>query len=70
MTLTGAASARLLTALCEPDVIHGRAADWRSVVAATAGERLPDAQGALIRAACENLAGAYAAIDQGRRRPV
>ncbi len=70
MTLTGAASARLLTALCEPDVIHGRAADWRSVVAATAGERLPDAQGALIRAACENLAGAYAAIDQGRRRAV
>ena len=41
---------------------HGRAA--------TAGERLPDAQGALIRAACENLAGAYAAIDQGRRRPM
>ena len=70
MAFTGAASARLLTALCEPDMVHGRAADWRSVVAATAGERLPDAQGALIRAACENLAGAYAAIDQGRRRAV
>lgn len=68
MAFTGAASARLLAALCEPDVVHGRAADWRAVVAATAGERLPDAQGALIRAACENLAGAYAVIDNGRRR--
>lgn len=68
MALTGAASARLLSALCETDVVHGRAADWRAVVATVAGERLPDAQGALIRAACENLAGAYAAIDNGRRR--
>ncbi len=68
MAFTGAASARLLAALCEPDIVHGRVADWRSVVAAIAGERLPDAQGALIRAACENLAGAYAAIDAGRGR--
>jgi hypothetical protein len=68
MALTGAASARLLTALCEADVVAGRAADWRAVVVAAAGERLPDAQGALIRAACENLAGAYAALDRGRRQ--
>lgn len=70
LTLSGAASARLLAALCEADVVLGRSADWRSVVESTAGERLPDAQGALIRTACENLAGAYAAIDRGRIRPI
>jgi hypothetical protein len=68
LTLSGVASARLLTALCEADVVLGRSADWRAVVESAAGERLPDAQGALVRAACENLAGAYAALDRGRRR--
>ncbi len=65
--LAGPASARLLSALCEPDIIHGRGADWRDVVARETTERLPDAQGAILRVACENLAGAYAVVDRGRR---
>lgn len=68
LALAGPASARLLLALCEDDVALGRAADWRCVVAAHTAERLPDAQGAVLRAACENLAGAYAAMDRGRGR--
>jgi hypothetical protein len=67
LALAGAASARLLVALCEPDVVLGRAADWRAVVARETGETLADAQGAILRMACENLAGAYRALDQGRR---
>jgi hypothetical protein len=68
LTRSGAASARLLVALCEPAVISGRGADWREVVARVTGERLPDAQGAILRVACENLAGAYlAARGQSRR---
>jgi hypothetical protein len=35
------------------------------VVERESGERLADAQGAVLRAACENLAGAYAALDRG-----
>ena len=57
----GSSSARLLVGLCEPEVIEGRGADWREVVARITGERLPDAQGAILRVACENLAGAYMA---------
>ena len=63
----GSASARLLVGLCEPAVIEGRGADWRDVVARITGERLPDAQGAILRVACENLAGAYLAARGGRR---
>jgi hypothetical protein len=67
----GALSARLLAALCEPDVILGRAADWRAIVERETGETLADAQGAILRMACENLAGAYgmtdrSAVDLGR----
>lgn len=65
----GAASARLLVALCEPAVIAGRGADWRDVVVRLTGERLPDAQGAIVRVACENLAGAYIAARAARRPP-
>jgi hypothetical protein len=61
--LTGPASARLLKALCEGDAAIP--ADWRAVVERESGERLADAQGAVLRAACENLAGAYAALDRG-----
>ena len=64
----GPASARLLVALCEPAVIEGRGADWRDVVARVTGERLPDAQGAILRVACENLAGAYVAARAARQR--
>ncbi|MDQ2861043.1 MAG: hypothetical protein M3T55_10045, partial [Pseudomonadota bacterium] len=49
-------------------VVLGRTADWRAVVARESAERLPDAQGAVLRAACENLAGAYAAMDRGREK--
>ena len=65
---TGPASARLLAALCEGDVVLGRASDWRAVVAAQTGETLPDAQGALLRMACENLAGAYAQLAREARQ--
>lgn len=68
LNLAGAASARLLAALCEPDIILGRGVDWRQVVAREADERLPDAQGAILRTACENLAGAYTRLDRERRR--
>jgi hypothetical protein len=62
----GAVSARLLAALCEPDVVLGRAADWRAVVERETGERLADAQGAILRMACENLAEAYGMTDRTR----
>jgi hypothetical protein len=62
---TGRASAQLLRGLCEADVVLGRAQPWRAVVADLTGETLPDAQGAALRAACENLAGAYASVDRG-----
>ncbi|HEY2050456.1 MAG TPA: hypothetical protein VGH03_14020 [Caulobacteraceae bacterium] len=68
LELSGAASARLLSALCEAAVVEGRADDWRAVVERETGERLADAQGAALRAACENLAGAYRLFDGRRRR--
>jgi hypothetical protein len=65
LRLSGAASAALLAALCEADVVLGRSGDWRAVVLRETGETLPDAQGAILRAACENLAGAYRTLDRG-----
>ena len=67
LALAGASSARLLAALCEPDVVLGRSIEWRAVVLRETGERLPDAQGAILRVSCENLAGAYARVDKARR---
>ncbi len=64
--LAGPSSARLLAALCEPDLVMGRTADWRAVVERETGESLADAQGAILRMACENLAGAYAIMDRTR----
>ena len=64
LTRAGPASAALLSALCEADVVLGRAEDWRAVVAHQTGERLADAQGAVLRAACENLAGAYRSLSR------
>jgi hypothetical protein len=64
----GQASARVLAALCEPDVVLGRSADWRAVVERETGESLPDAQGAILRMACENLAGAYGSLDRDHGR--
>ncbi len=65
LTRAGPASARLLSALIEADVVLGRPADWREVVSRETGERLPDAQAATLRAACENLAGAYGMVGRG-----
>ena len=67
LSLAGDLSARVLAALCEADVVLGRAADWRGAVARQTGETLPDAQGAVLRMACENLAGAYRRLDRIRR---
>lgn len=66
LSLAGPANARLLGALCEPEVVLGRATDWRAVVKRETGEGLSDAQGAILRMACENLAGAYEMIDRRR----
>jgi hypothetical protein len=66
LSLAGPANARLLGALCEPEVVLGRATDWRAVVKRETGEGLSDAQGAILRMACENLAGAYDMVDRRR----
>lgn len=68
LRLAGASSAALLSALVEGESVLGRADDWRAVVRRITGESLADAQGAVLRAACENLAGAYAALDRERAR--
>lgn len=68
LKLSGVASAGLLAALAEAEAALGRPADWRATVARLTGETLADAQGAVLRSACENLAGAYAALDRERRR--
>jgi hypothetical protein len=66
LSLAGTVSARLLAALCEPAMVQGRVADWRVIVARETGETLADAQGAILRMACESLAGAYARLDRDR----
>jgi hypothetical protein len=65
---SGPASARLLSALCEAGAALGPPTGWRTLVRRETGETLPDAQAAVLRGACENLAGAYAIIDRGRGR--
>ena len=67
LALAGPATSRLLEALCEPDVILGRAADWRAVIERETGERLADGQSAVLRIACENLVGAYDLLDRRDR---
>ncbi len=67
LRLTGPASAHLLSALAEAETALGHAADWRAVVQRLTGETLADAQGAVLRAACDNLAGAYLALDREKR---
>ncbi len=67
--LAGPASAGLLGALCETGAVRGLELDWREVVLAQTGERLADAQTAVLRAATENLAGAYALLDRRPRTP-
>ena len=61
LSRAGPITARLLVALVEPEVVGGRSIAWREIVARETGETLPDAQGAVLRIACENLAEAYGA---------
>jgi hypothetical protein len=67
LSRTGASSARLLLALIEPDAALGKKADWRTIVERETGETLADAQAGVLRAACVNLAAAYADLDRSRR---
>jgi hypothetical protein len=60
---TGAVSASLLLALIEG---QGPGLAWREVVARASGEVLADAQSAVVRQACENLAAAYASVCRER----
>lgn len=63
LSRTGTASARLLLALIEPDAALGQGVAWRAVVERETGERLADAQAGALRAACVNLAEAYAELE-------
>lgn len=63
---TGAGSASLLLALIEGSAGLGVRGGWREVVAAVCGETLADAQSAVVRQACENLAAAYASAWRAR----
>lgn len=65
---TGPVGASLLIALSEPVIVHGRSIDWRAVVRRVTGELNPVAQTARVRDACENLMGAYSAIDRQPRQ--
>lgn len=62
LALAGPANARLLLALCESGAALGREANWRTLVERETGERLADAQGAVLRVACDNLAEALAIL--------
>jgi hypothetical protein len=70
LALAGPANARLLLALCESDAALGRDADWRTLVERETGERLADAQSAILRAACNNLAEALAILHRRGARLV
>lgn len=61
--LVGPRGAALIRPLCEIATVT---ADWRAVIVSVTGERLPDAQGALLRFVCDELAAAYAELDRGR----
>ena len=63
LRLAGGGSARILRALIEPMVIHGAIIAWRGAVQAVTGEKDRNAQGAVVRGACENLALAYREMD-------
>lgn len=67
--MTGAHSWAILQALIErPAIMGDNLNNWRAVVQDLTGEHNHMAQGALVKAAAMNLAGAYSAIDQGERR--
>lgn len=68
LTRSGGASARLLDAVISAEAGLGPACHWRAAVEQVSGERLADAQGAILRMACANLADAYADLDRDRGR--
>lgn len=64
----GPVNARLLEALISPMVDEGRIIAWRGVVERVTGERDRNAQGAMVRQACESLRMVYDETDELRRR--
>jgi hypothetical protein len=68
LALAGPANARLLLAICESAAALGPSMNWRTLVERETGEHLADAQGAVLRAACENLAEALAMLRRRGRR--
>lgn len=67
LALAGQRSARLLLALVEPETALGRSTDWRKVIEQETGERLAEVQAEVVRAACVDLADAYADLDRAGR---
>lgn len=65
----GRADVALLRALVEPLTMRGEIRVWRELVRAVTGEAERHAQGARVRSACDNLAGAYDEVDRRKRRP-
>lgn len=63
LALVGPRQALLLRGLLEPATTTGSLVDWRAVVARETAETNPNVQAALIRAAADNLALAYRAVD-------
>jgi hypothetical protein len=64
LNLLGPRGAALIRPLCEQ---ASAAVDWRAVILAVTGERLADAQSALLRFVCDELAAAYVEVDRRRR---
>lgn len=68
MGAVGPVNARLLTELISPMVDLGQIIAWRGVVQRVTGEADRNAQGAMVRQACESLRLVYAAADEKYRR--
>lgn len=66
--LIGRGDAILLQGLVEPLIVQGELLEWREAVERLTGETGRHAQGARVRAACENLRWAYETMDEERRR--
>ena len=64
----GPVNAKLLEALISPMVDEGRIIAWRGVVQRVTGENDRNAQGAMVRQACESLRLVYDETDEVRRR--
>lgn len=68
ITGVGPVNQRLLDALISPMVTEGRTGVWRHWVEQATGVTNKDAQGPLVRMACEALRLVYAEVDAQRRR--